>query len=95
MMSISPLSGQPIWAKSEPSIQNAGQMPWVCGRRMRASTRPCVNSRLPRVTMRVELYWHAPYQQAAPAGAPGRASITSTRLPAISSYWMKALAPSV
>jgi hypothetical protein len=89
------LAALPTSAKFPPSIQNAGQMPCVCGRRMRASMRPWRNSCLPRVTMRLELYWQAPYQHVAPAGAPRRASITSTRLPAIASYWMKALRPSV
>jgi hypothetical protein len=40
MMSISPHCGQPTLVMLVPSIQNAGQIPWPNGRRMRDSIVP-------------------------------------------------------
>src|SRR5262245_19749265 len=38
MISIPPHDGHPMVLIEEPSIQNAGQMPWPCGTWIRAST---------------------------------------------------------
>jgi len=54
MMSISPLSGQPTALISEPSIQNAGQIPCPRGMRIRASMRPYLCENNPWVLRRVD-----------------------------------------
>ncbi len=63
MMSSSPQAGQPTVPMSLPSIQNAGQMPCVCGSFSRASMRPYWKVRLPEVFMRDDVYSQRPYQQ--------------------------------
>src|SRR5436305_9503185 len=62
MMSISPLRGQPTASMLSPSIQKAGQRPWPCGMRIRASKRPYVWEKSPLVLIRADVYAHVPYQ---------------------------------
>src|SRR4029078_1438687 len=66
MTSISPEAGHPTDPMLAPSAQNAGQSPCPIGRDMRASIRPYANPRVPRVFMRVYVYWQVPYQQEKP-----------------------------
>src|SRR5882672_11644712 len=57
IMSISPQEGHPTVLIEEPSIQNAGQMPWPWGTWIRASTQVLTPKvRRPSVLRRAEVY---------------------------------------